>query len=885
MISCMEQEIDLITGYFLDYQKFQIQLCTYRHPIFQDYLIEPTAERHFKHLWNIIVKIVLGNDSFKENLYTLLDFTVFTPKYTKKSIKYIMLPERIQKICEICIASKDFSEILFNIFVQILISQKPRRSLEMIESVLNEYKSSNLCLDSLRDLFVFYSKLQNIENDEQARQLINAVDSYISFREKSISTSRLSGYQFSRLLVLIFDKLTSFPLALANILKYDLFIFSFLECEECSSINISQIPPFSLILKSKNEVPKSFYMRYKEIFITMIKMLIMFSKLCFTADENNYLAFLTGKALSFVESSSVGRDAFIFVLLYFMRSDFLRKNAEIFLQYIREGEAKSGNDDNSSTYSKVCRYNAMAIFIFSFDRDIFPSTISLICDEYSHILITSTLKRIIDHFPDSPFRKKTESVFEKIIGHPHLKKSIFERATQVTYQIWKNGFKDSNKSEAVDLLINLSQKRSNILFSEGSAININSSNVNYFLQLSLALFTKNTYTQKQFCFYCYVASILFPLANSSLPPKSNYHFIIDSSNDEKSPKTLPSEPKLPSQYYFYSNDNDSESDDIIYFSLPRWHFLSIYKELILTKMTENINFIHFLTRFSEGLPPSHFIGGFLLFSHMIQNGNADCKYNFSQFCSQNTVFLSLLFSKITLYELPEVTREMMRFMEGCPDLSFECIKILTDTLITTAKTHRYRTFIRFLAPLFRNHYYVKQVIIREYYKVIVATFLEFVKEDEKAASLSFIYFWRTLGTFSNVPKSIEIRTDLLNLVCLSLEKIELVRKNENELFNALFELVVKFGIGFLVDVIKNVKKCSDQFLRLIVNLPKETFNAVDGEMMEFLRLNLSPDIDGVIEKLKSDDNANEVTVSWVPWPINHFIYEVTGMVCSNCLNS
>ena len=67
--------MQLITECFFNFQKFQIQMCAYRHPIFQDYIIESTAERHFKHFWNVIVKIVQGHDSFGENLsiYRLRD--------------------------------------------------------------------------------------------------------------------------------------------------------------------------------------------------------------------------------------------------------------------------------------------------------------------------------------------------------------------------------------------------------------------------------------------------------------------------------------------------------------------------------------------------------------------------------------------------------------------------------------------------------------------------------------------------------------------------------------------------------------------------------------------------------------------------------------------
>lgn len=884
-----KHKLGLISEYFEKFQKFQIQMCAYRHPEFKDYMIFPAADRHFKHLFNEICQMVEGKN-FQENLSNLYDFSLFTPKYSKENFDFILVQGRVEKICETCIAHKDFSECIFNVFIQVLISQKPRRSLKMIHPVLEIYKNSDINSTWLKQLCQFYTMLQNIENDSQARVLIYALNYYLTFRDESQFVSKLSSCQFSHILKMIFEKLTSFPNSLFHIIKYDPFIFSFLECEECSNIDISQIPPFSLVLQSGEEVPKSFFMRYREIFLEIINMFLIFSKSYFTAEERVNLTAITSNVLNYVESGPVGRDAFIFILLHFLRSDFLRKNAEIFFQYIAEGEIKIPNNDKEETkksdsFINIPRFNTISILVFSIDTDIFPSTISLICNDYCKILITNTLKKIIDHFPDSPFKEKTQSVFAKLYGYPKPEKSICERATQITYQIWKNGLVDSNRSEAANLLIDLSQKRPNILISECSAVYVDPSNMKYFLQLALAFFSKNKYTQAHFTFYSYIASILLPLANTNTPRKVDHQLINENSKyDEKKYHITNSDSKYPFHFYFNVDGPDKNCNNI-FFNLPRWHLFSIQRELILTKMVESIDLMKFLVRMNQSLTPSLFLGSTLIFSKIIQKDDPRIKKIFSNFSTHNFTFLAVFFQKATLYELPEITRELMRLMENCPKLSIDSIQCLTNALISTGKNNGYRTFIRFLAPLFRNEHYVQQIIDRDYYLKIVEKFLEFTddpqfKKDELVTSLSFIYFWRVLGTFPNMQK---IEPKLQELVFKSISNIT-GHENEDLFYKAFFELIITHGIQLLIDVMTNIDdssifSSSYKLVEMLLKLPKKMIDEIKINLTQTLKDKVSTDILNLFNNLKTDDENNELTVKWVPWPIDDFVYEVTGLDC------
>ena len=128
-----------------------------------------------------------------------------------------------------------------------------------------------------------------------------------------------------------------------------------------------------------------------------------------------------------------------------------------------------------------------------------------------------------------------------------------------------------------------------------------------------------------------------------------------------------------------------------------------------------------------------------------------------------------------------------------------------------------------------------------------------------------------------------IESVLVNLVSLSMFHIE-NHKNENSFFNALFELTVIHGIQFLCNVIKNTQKCPSKVEKLIVSLPKRILEKVDDEIISIFKEKISPDISAAIEKIKSSDNDIDVSVKWIPWQIDHFIYEVTGIVCTNNLN-
>ena len=295
-------------------------------------------------------------------------------------------------------------------------------------------------------------------------------------------------------------------------------------------------------------------------------------------------------------------------------------------------------------------------------------------------------------------------------------------------------------------------------------------------------------------------------------------------------------------------------------------------------MIDGVNFLTFLTRLNEGLPPSLFLGGFLLFSKLIQNSGPDIRTKFSQFSAINYNFLSMLMRKAALYELPEVTREMMRLMEKCPELSIDSVQFLTNTLISIASSHGFRTFIRFLAPLLRNEQYTQQIIIRGYYEAIVEAFLKISKSAEIVTSLSFINFWRVLGTYPNSPN---IEPTLKKLVCITFEKIA-ESGNEDYFYNCLYELAITHKICFLYNILTNSLKYSNNMYltKLLFKLPKKAINNIDAETMKILEEKFSSDIVNIMDALKSDENENEASAKWIPWPINDFIYEVTGMVCS-----
>ncbi|OHS98554.1 hypothetical protein TRFO_08833 [Tritrichomonas foetus] len=486
-----DDETSLIFYHFQKFQKQHIQMCIYRHPNFQDFILDPSSERHFKHLWNEIVKMMQNARSFQDSLSIIHDFTLFTPIYSPEYLRYLSLPERIRQIAQKCIANEQFSEMIFNIFVQIITPHDPSESLAMIKVALDEYEALNNFSGAaaIRQLFNFFNVLSNLENDEQARKLIFALDTYISFREKSQSISKLSSTQYSRILIMIFKKLTTFPLSLVRVLKSDPFIFSYLTCTEKSNINDNFLPPFSLILKSEVEIPKSFYMKYRSFYLPILNLLLLFSTEVLEMEDekkkwNDNLIKYSSSVLSIVESGQAGRDAFIFIFLHFLRNDHLRANIENFLKYLFKKE------------SNICRFKCISIFVFSFDFDIFPSTITMMAT-YNHVIL-ETLKTVSNFFPDSPFKKKINTNIAQFCGYPILTDTI-GRASQIAHKIWITSLITHDAGDMLNLLCeNLTQTKK----------------LNAFIQLAYAYFARNRFSHSQIPFYCRIAASLFTIGQN-----------------------------------------------------------------------------------------------------------------------------------------------------------------------------------------------------------------------------------------------------------------------------------------------------------------------------------------------------------------------------------
>ena len=129
----------------------------------------------------------------------------------------------------------------------------------------------------------------------------------------------------------------------------------------------------------------------------------------------------------------------------------------------------------------------------------------------------------------------------------------------------------------------------------------------------------------------------------------------------------------------------------------------------------------------------------------------------------------------------------------------------------------------------------------------------------------------------------KIEPKLQELVFKSISNIT-GHKNEDLFYKAFFELIITHGIQLLIDVMTNIDdssifSSSYKLVEMLLKLPKKMIDEIKINLTQTLKDKVSTDILNLFNNLKTDDENNELTVKWIPWPIDDFVYDVTGLDC------
>ena len=821
-----KESLSFITLYFQNFYRHLIRESIKYYPQFKTFLEDSTNEAHFKILWNIIVEMMIDKQSFQSNLASLSCFTLFTPAYSLESINFLSGSQRLKLIAQRAIEQKAYCGQLFHVLVQIIIPQClkfPENCLKIVYcifSIIRTYEPS--LMNPIKQFIIFLEGIQNMYSNEDAEKVITLIDNYFTYREESRDSYKFPTLQYANILKTTFKKTTQLSPQMINILKNDPFIFTFLKCEVTAQISNLAITPFSMIAKSGLSVPKYFYMHYRSLMIPIINFFLIFRNDYDSIDSfRKDLIKLSADVLNIIESGPAGRDAFLFLFLHFYRTKYLRPNIESFISFIT---CNPIDPDISLSY-----FNAVCTFVFSFDSDIFPSTITLINDN-SHI-ISETLLSIIDNFESSPFREKAKTIYARFACYPevnYLSSSLSDIAMHYAYYLWRN------KKCNVDCLNVLSTMIKN------SAIMVDPTLVNSFLQLAYAFFSHNTFCYNQIPFYCKIASSIISIGTN----------------------------------------------------LPDWHLLSIRKENILKKLTEGLDFLSLFWRFLNGFSPSLFLGAFIIFSRKVNDESLSSLTKIYPF------FLPMIIQKAAQYEIAEVLRISMRVFDNFSIRSVEMVQIFSNILIENL-SHGFRTFMRFAAPLFKWNYFIDTTIKQGIYIPILLKIAETAKQNYEW-TISFINIWRSFGTFYTTEKELEIlnsfqypeidsnqqqlmsemninatlsnskkfRAILLLMINLSSSSIFKINKNINYFYESLSDILIIHKSAIFM-FLQNIDLESDSFKKMISNLP----NPIGYELIARLP-----------KRFRDEYTLSKKTnfePKWIPFSIDRCMFEITGVAYSD----
>lgn len=821
-----------------------------------------------------------------DNISFLSDCSYFSITFQNEEIYHFLKSNtKIEKLCEI-LKNHKFSRIFFPVFVNFLISNVSS-SVKFIGSVISAYDHFHYDTTYLHKIYNFFKNLNSLQsnNDHPTKcELLHALDYYLS-RVKP----NYDGTLISYVLIHITDPNVLIPPTYFRLFQREPYSFSGPTVDTV----IPNLLPFTSISLSTPYLPYSYYESYSSLIQPMVLFMELFSK---HFDEISNQVF-TDKVLSLVNSGIAGKDAFVFIFLYCYHNIFLRSRIFNFFEYI------------TSSSTSLSKFHAISIFLFSFDSVLFPSTIRVIQNRPLYSLLISNLIKLKNQFPNSPFRSKIENILSQYQGFPYIQNSYSSRAIQLAIKLYRQSL--TNTNHVIDHIIQ---------FNSNQKYRADPNAILSYMQLVLAFLSNQTeFNDQNVKFYSYIASSLICLANT---------------------------------------------DKVSYPSYLR--------KRIFDQLSQKVELFPLLNQMNLGLSPSLFNGAFLILSSIVKRLHCTNDLDdFGIFFSANFAFLPILLRRLCLSEVPEILRESMLFFEILGEPPLQTIQLLLNTLIKIAKTHGYRPFIRFLAPICRNKYIIDQIFLRKYDLSIVQCIDKFINSSkpekdsvesctqpqqdvkeclislqqnfrnrftepqqesltqpqqvmekptakpqqdlddpltklqhafgyrvakhnqdlevppkkseqdpvdellmkEIVISKSFIYFWLVFGTVPFAKQSD-------SYICRFIERSSIIidSSNAETFFNSLYSVILVHGSDFAASIGQLIT--NQTTLCLVKHMFEKVPKSMLFEIKEKVKVN-SYFQDMIDELIKANHNPDKVPSKWVRWPIDDFVYEITGILCTS----
>lgn len=331
----------------------------------------------------------------------------------------------------------EICKYILNIIACIIFLQDKDDAIQILSQILNELSSGNFnefYLDIFNQEKEFFGILKN--GDEIKPDFVkNAIEIAVNlfeFQKTKNIYYQFTGFKMACLLSNIIKFLpNNFEISISknqqdfdflNWILTDPFVIEAFSKVEEINIPKTSLPPFSLLWNTNVKIPIGLLPHYRKMFFTIANLLFIFGSKIQNPKE---LLIHSNQLFEIISESAAGRDAFHFILVYFLSTKIYQECADNFFSFIK-----------SKTFSKAKTLCSLS-FVFSFGTEIFPSTIELINMKKFEV-ITSIIQQICETFPDSPIKKKI-NIIKSYFGAKNEQFSIVEAAYFLSYQTLLKG--------------------------------------------------------------------------------------------------------------------------------------------------------------------------------------------------------------------------------------------------------------------------------------------------------------------------------------------------------------------------------------------------------------------------------------------------------------
>ena len=413
--------------------KHAIDVCAKQCDNCQDLVVDPSSDRHFKHVWNEIVLIIEkpNEPNIHKRFEKIFYLTRFTPEYGNEYLAYYT-EDRVKIMVMRLLLFPKSREYVFHSFVQILMQQKPSVAVKyasLVDDCVTVMKIPDLTKYTNK-VSTFFRSMEALETEkslEHALVAIQFIDEYVRYRKSLTHIPGLEPTFLLHVFVPVIRVLSEVNGAfsaehLVKLIRAEPILLYIMEFEQTPVTGFGQLPPLSLLADTVGKVDIEFRLlvMYRPIILRVLECILHFRAASVSIDVIDELVCVFHNMFNAVISGPAGRDAFSLVLSYCDGHPLLSTCLANFVAFCGSGRYKRAQSIGA------------ACIVSAFDIDLYPSVISLI--EQKKDIISDLLTSICNGYEDSPINAKAVRLKQLFEGQRPGADTL-HRAIQIAHSI------------------------------------------------------------------------------------------------------------------------------------------------------------------------------------------------------------------------------------------------------------------------------------------------------------------------------------------------------------------------------------------------------------------------------------------------------------------